>query len=410
MSNDLLLIDAAHLSKRFSRSLKHSLWYGVQDIAREFVPTPRVERAHLRQTEFWALDDISFQLKRGQALGVLGNNGAGKSTLLKILNGLVKPDGGRVTVRGRVGAMIELGAGFSPILTGRENIYNSAAVLGLNKKQVNALAEEILEFADIGEFIDMPVQQYSSGMWARLAYAVAAHLFPDILLVDEVLAVGDLEFRRKCMQHMLRYVENGGALIFVSHNLHQLQSLCPQSVLLSRGRVTFHGSSVAAVEKYLAEQSGGIARVQTETLAPADTAPVQIEKIELCAVDGGALKTGEPARLVVHYHARKNWDAVFFSWMVWSADLNMCIGAAMADMPTGKINRGRGCIECRVLHFPLHAGTFALRASLLDENYFLLAERGWESPPYYFTVMGEATRASNARSRFGALIAFEVEW
>src|SRR5918911_1277845 len=184
---DSTLVEARNVSKKFADDLKRSLWYGVQAIAGEMAFWHTNGRAQLRPGEFWALDQVSFELRRGEALGIIGPNGVGKSTLLRLLNGLIKPDAGRITIRGRVGALIELGAGFSPVLSGRENIYASAAILGLSRRQTHQLVDQIIDFSDIGAFIEMPVQHYSSGMHLRLAYAVAAHLNPEVLLVDEVL-------------------------------------------------------------------------------------------------------------------------------------------------------------------------------------------------------------------------------
>ena len=190
-----VLVKAENLSKKFCKDLKTSLWYGLQDL----LPGRHKDReeTRLRPKEFWALKDINFELRRGECLGLIGHNGAGKSTLLKILNGLINPDAGQVTMRGRVGALIELGAGFNPILTGRENIYNNGAVLGFTRKEINEKIEAIIDFAEIRDFIDMPVQNYSSGMKVRLGFSVAAQMEPDVLIIDEVLAVGDIGFRHK---------------------------------------------------------------------------------------------------------------------------------------------------------------------------------------------------------------------
>jgi len=185
-----ILISVDNVSKKFCRSLKKSLWYGVKDIGAELFGRSATHE-HLRESEFWANREISFELRRGECLGLIGRNGAGKTTLLRMLNGLIKPDNGRIEMRGRVGALIALGAGFNPILSGRENIYVNASVLGLNRHEIDMKMDEIIEFAEIGEFIDMPVQNYSSGMAVRLGFAVATALEPDILILDEVLAVGD---------------------------------------------------------------------------------------------------------------------------------------------------------------------------------------------------------------------------
>ena len=191
------VIAVQHLSKKFCRSLKRSIWYGLRDLGSEAVGR-RGDHSVLRRGEFWALKDVSFDLYPGETLGLVGPNGAGKTTLLRVLTGLINPNEGRVTVRGRMQALIALGAGFSPVLSGRENIYVNASILGIARKEVDRRLGEIIEFSGIAEFIDSPVQNYSSGMAVRLGFAVAAHLEPDILLVDEVLAVGDEGFQVKC--------------------------------------------------------------------------------------------------------------------------------------------------------------------------------------------------------------------
>ncbi|MDA0973020.1 MAG: ABC transporter ATP-binding protein, partial [Bacteroidetes bacterium] len=191
MKENEVIITVDRVSKKFCKELKRSLLYGLQDI----LSLGGGNTDELRKNEFWAVKEVSFELRRGDCLGLIGHNGAGKSTLLKMLNGLISPDEGSITIHGRVGALIELGAGFNPILTGRENIYNNGAVLGFSKSEIDAKLQEIIDFSEIEEFIDMPIQNYSSGMKVRLGFAVAANLEPDLLLVDEVLAVGDAGFR-----------------------------------------------------------------------------------------------------------------------------------------------------------------------------------------------------------------------
>src|SRR3990170_2258915 len=192
-----IAIKVEHVSKKYCKSLKNSMLYGVNDIARNSLGfSSHSER--LRNGEFWAVDDVSFELKKGETLGIIGPNGAGKTTLLKMLNGIFWPDKGKITVRGRVGALIEVGAGFHPLLTGKENVYVNAAILGMTKKEVDKKFNDIVEFAGIGDFINVPVKFYSSGMFVRLGFAVAVHCEPDILLIDEILSVGDAKFRAKC--------------------------------------------------------------------------------------------------------------------------------------------------------------------------------------------------------------------
>ncbi len=227
------LIEARNVSKKFCRSLKRSLWYGMLDIADEVAGRAAKSRP-LRPDEFWAVRDVSFELKRGECLGLIGRNGAGKTTLLRMFNGLIKPDAGSLTLRGRVGALIALGAGFNPILTGRENIYVNGSVLGLSKREINAKIEDIIDFAGIHEFIDSPVRNYSSGMQVRLGFATATALEPDVLLLDEVLAVGDAAFRAKCYSRLAKLQEKA-AVIFVSHDMASISHICNRVLHFRKG-------------------------------------------------------------------------------------------------------------------------------------------------------------------------------
>ncbi len=242
-----LLVDG--LSKKFCRDLKRSLWYGVKDLASELFLSSGHDR-DLRKEEFWALEDISFEVRPGQTLGVIGHNGAGKSTLLKLVNGLIKPDRGLIETRGEVGALIALGTGFNPVLTGRENVVVNAAVLGLSKKEIDAQLQAIIDFAEIDEFIDAPVRSYSSGMVVRLGFSVASTLNRDLLLIDEVLSVGDASFRHKCYERLTKYKKNGGAALFVSHNTAAVEAISDQVMLLDRGELVQIGEPSAVAVKY----------------------------------------------------------------------------------------------------------------------------------------------------------------
>ncbi|HBJ36513.1 MAG TPA: hypothetical protein DDZ51_17525 [Planctomycetaceae bacterium] len=276
--NDEVLVRVDGISKKFCRSLKKSLWYGVKDIAHELNPFSKFSAvngqlpvddlsATLREDEFWAVNDVSFELRRGECLGLIGHNGAGKTTLLKMLNGLIKPDRGHIEMRGRVGALIALGAGFNPILTGRENVYVNAAILGLTKKEIDEKLEEIIDFAEIGEFIDAPVQSYSSGMQVRLGFAVATTLKPDILLLDEVLAVGDRTFRDKCY-HRVGTLLSSAAVVFVSHDESSMRRISETAILLNRGRKIAYGNTDDIFKQYNAQPS--VARSETKFVRDAE--------------------------------------------------------------------------------------------------------------------------------------------
>ena len=243
------VIKAENVSKKYCRSLKHVMLYGVHDIARNTLGLSS-QSERLRDGEFWAVDDVSFEVKRGETLGIIGPNGSGKSTMLKLINGIFMPDKGRIEIKGRVGALIEVGAGFHPMLNGRENIYVNGAILGMSKKEIDRKFDEIVDFADIGDFIDAPVKHYSSGMVVRLGFAIAVHCEPDILLVDEVLAVGDLAFALKCYRKMSEFRQNGGTVFLVSHNMQAIRNVCKKAVWLSSGKICEAGDVHSVCESY----------------------------------------------------------------------------------------------------------------------------------------------------------------
>ena len=203
------------------------------------------------QEEFWALKAVSFEIKRGEAVGIIGRNGAGKSTLLKVLSRITEPSSGRVTIRGRVASLLEVGTGFHPELTGRENIYLNGAILGMSRQEIRRKFDEIVAFAEVDKFLDTPVKRYSSGMYVRLAFAVAAHLEPEILVVDEVLAVGDAQFQKKCLGKMGDVAHEGRTVLFVSHNMAAVQQLCQRGMVLNRGELSFSGDVRSAVDRYI---------------------------------------------------------------------------------------------------------------------------------------------------------------
>lgn len=256
--NDDVLVKVDNVSKRFCRSLKRSLWYGLQDLGSELsgrrhgggrgLPQSSAD-VQLRPDEFWAAKDVNFELRRGECLGLIGRNGAGKTTLLRMLNGLIKPDTGSIRMNGHVGALIALGAGFNPVLTGRENIYVNASILGLSKAKITSAINEIIEFSEIGDFIDSPVQSYSSGMQVRLGFGVASCLNPDILLIDEALAVGDIEFRSKCY-NKIKEVSKNSAIILVSHNKQDLQRACDTGLVMRLGETLFRGDLLSSLAEY----------------------------------------------------------------------------------------------------------------------------------------------------------------
>jgi len=280
-SDNEVLIKVDNVSKKFCRDFKKSLWYGVKDSASDIFninrKEPKNELPQLREGEFWANQNISFEVKRGECLGLIGRNGAGKTTLLKVLNGLIKPDTGRIEIKGKVGALIALGSGFNPVLTGRENIYINGSILGLSNKEIDEKLDEIIEFAEVSEAIDSPVRTYSSGMNVRLGFSIATVLNPDVLFIDEVLAVGDTNFRLKCYNQIKKLLPYS-AVIFVSHNMFDLCRICTKVLVLKSGEPCYNGALEKGInvynflnhdpkkQKFLIHKSKDILEVNVESL------------------------------------------------------------------------------------------------------------------------------------------------
>lgn len=260
MKNGAPVLTMDRVSKKFKKG-------EIYDSLRDLIPavTGRLFRKRpptdaLDDREFWALRDVSFEVHRGEAFGIIGHNGAGKSTILKLLSRIMEPTTGTVRVDGTLSALIEVGAGFHPDLTGRENIYLNGTILGMRRDEIRRKFDEIVEFSGLADFIDTPVKRYSSGMYARLGFSVAAHVEPDLLIVDEVLSVGDYLFQRKCVEKMTEVIRSGATVVFVSHNLRAVTELCDRSMLLERGRVVKIGRTEEVVEGYLTRahaQAGG---------------------------------------------------------------------------------------------------------------------------------------------------------
>ena len=270
--------------------------------------TRNLQRKHSDSEEaniLWALKDVSFDVKKGQVLGVIGKNGAGKSTLLKVLSRITEPSAGEVKLNGRVGSLLEVGTGFHPELTGRENIFLNGAILGMKRSEINSKFDEIVDFSEVGQFIDTPVKRYSSGMYLRLAFAVAAYMEPEILVVDEVLAVGDAEFQQKCLGKMSEVAQGGRTVLFVSHNMSAILRLTQETIVLEKGQMILRAPSTEAVDLYL---SGGHSkageRIWDAEEIPASAAPFLPEALRLIDVHGNIVdnvRSTEPVILEVEY-------------------------------------------------------------------------------------------------------------
>jgi lipopolysaccharide transport system ATP-binding protein len=263
-----------------------------------------LRRGRAERPTFAALHDVSFTVQPGEVVGLIGRNGAGKSTLLKILSRITRPTSGRVKLRGRVGSLLEVGTGFHPELSGRDNIYLSGAILGLSRTELRRRFDDIVAFAELGPFLDTPVKRYSSGMYVRLAFAVAAHLEPDVLLVDEVLAVGDARFQKKCLSTMESRAREGRTIVFVSHNLQATTRLCPRLLLLEQGRLVGDGPAAAIVRQYLGSEVGnGATRLWTDPATAPGNDVARLRGVRVVTADGGgeALDIRQPIGIEISF-------------------------------------------------------------------------------------------------------------
>jgi len=378
MSDDVL-VKVEGVSKKFCRSLKRSLWYGVQDVASEMLGREG-HHDELRKNEFWAVNDVSFELKRGECLGLIGPNGAGKSTLLKMLNGLVKPDKGRITMRGRIGALIELGAGFNPILTARENIYVNGSVLGFSKKEIDGKFDAIVDFAEIEEFIDTPVQNYSSGMKVRLGFAVAAQMDPDVLLIDEVLAVGDFSFQQKCLGKINEMRQKSG-LLLVSHSMNTVRMVCDRVIVVDKGGVVCDGDSVSGISCYLERQMERTAAHPSDlsTAGPGVLGQFFWNKQKIANVthewSSETYQLGETMELSFSYELKVVPHRLIIGVPIWN-ESGFCVTALNSDQAGFSTEEVSGAIKGRVkMACHLNSGRYESVLTIVDGNEVLYRQR-----------------------------------
>lgn len=364
------LISVQSISRKFCRSLNRSLVYGIRDMASDIMGR-KLQTDQLRANEFWAVDDLSFEVKAGECLGVIGPNGAGKSTVLKMLNGVMLPDKGRITVRGRVGALIELGAGFHPALTGRENVYINGSILGLSKKEIDLKFDEIVAFAEVEEFIDSPVKFYSSGMYVRLGFAIAAHLEPQILLIDEVLAVGDAAFRLKCMRALREKVDLGTAIILVSHQMREVMNICNRAIWLHQGRLHDEGSPEVVChlyERYMVTSFAPHSQVRNTTFFD-PTAGVRF--IGVTANGGAAGECFEfpqtkSIEIQLAIESERRFGSLFFNYALRTVD-DVVVYGAREPLTPACADPNRYVISWRLPPAMLMPGTYKLEAALAYE-------------------------------------------
>jgi lipopolysaccharide transport system ATP-binding protein len=385
-----LAIRVENLSKQYTiaagrirhDTLRDQLAHGLRSLFnlnghRSAVPglrsTVSGQRSPLGDT-FWALKDVSFEMKQGEALGIIGRNGAGKSTLLKILSRITVPTSGRAELHGRVGSLLEVGTGFDWELTGRENIYLSGATLGMRKVEIDRKFDEIVEFSGVERFIDTPVKRYSSGMFVRLAFAVAAHLEPEILIVDEVLAVGDAAFQKKCLGKMGEVTQYGRTVLFVSHNLGAVSQICASSIILEDGRLFAQGPSKKMVTEYLALSSvSTIEDVEFERSSEGN-GDGRLRLVEAYLEDASGIRTsmpiaGEPVNIVLEFESCEDLSLVQFGLTIFNQQ-----GIAVthcnvdADGKRFRVPKGEGRVVCHIPKLPLPRNRYKIAVAVHDET------------------------------------------
>jgi lipopolysaccharide transport system ATP-binding protein len=319
-------IRVEHVSKRYRLGATHGGGNLLSEHLQHFVTAPfrrwrrphaasHLKAARVDADELWALRDVSLEVAHGEVVGLIGPNGAGKSTLLKLLAAITPPTEGRITLRGRTATLLEVGTGFHPELTGRENVFVNGAILGMRRREIEARFDEIVEFSGVERFIDTPVKRYSSGMYVRLAFAVAAHLDPEILLVDEVLAVGDVDFQRKCIGTMHEASQQGRTIVFVSHDMLNVQRLCTRAYAIDKGRIVATGTPAEVVTEYLRrgapQQSGGVAVIPADAVREPGTEDAVVRRVTMSDDEGrliSGIHLGQPFRVTLVFEAERDLD------------------------------------------------------------------------------------------------------
>ena len=358
------MIQAEGLAKEYKRGLvaEHGLRHALQ----EFVRSPLGALRRKKHETFWALKDVSLAVHEGEVLGLIGRNGAGKTTLLKILSRITQPTSGWAEIRGRVGSLLEVGTGFHPELTGRENTFLSGAILGMSKREIARKFDAIVAFAELEKFIDTPVKHYSSGMYVRLAFAVAAHLEPEILLVDEVLAVGDINFQKKCLGKMGDVAKAGRTVVLVSHQLNQIRRLCQRVVWVDAGQIRQNGNTHEVVSAYESAMSSA-----AKSSGDQDTKHVRSAKFVGWEIAGSTdddphtLTSLGPVTLKIHVRVPCHFEHANHGIAIYNADNILVWAWAAEDMAIGA---GDHCFLHRFPFFPVRPGPYTLYVSLYNDG------------------------------------------
>lgn len=362
--------------------------------------------------DFWALRDVNFEVKRGEVLGVIGRNGAGKSTLLKILSRITEPSKGRVTVAGRVSSLLEVGTGFHPELSGRENIYLNGAILGMGRAEIKRKFDEIVSFAEVERFLDTPVKRFSSGMYVRLAFAVAAHLEPEILIVDEVLSVGDGEFQRKCLGKMQTVAGEGRTVLFVSHNLQAVERLCTRGIVLRQGSVAYSGPVAEACQLYRSPKSGWTPINRLRLASRQGDGRVRVTNLEVLQDDGtqvASIRTGRPLKVRIHYCALDPTEDPTFGFALLTAS-GVRIFHTLSSDTSAAIDciEGDGTVELEIPGVTLAVGHYLCNIAISNRRGTYLDYV--TDVPFLDVVESDCLPSSRAYNQASGVIFLNVNW
>ncbi|MGH9775222.1 MAG: ABC transporter ATP-binding protein [Candidatus Acidiferrales bacterium] len=383
------VISSQKLSKRYAIGTREP-YVALRDVlANTFSMPTRLLRsgkngAAAQPDHIWALRDVSFEIHEGEAVGIIGRNGAGKTTLLKILSRITRPTSGSAELRGRVGSLLEVGTGFHPELTGRENVFLSGGILGMKKREIAGKFDEIVAFAEVADFIDTPLKRYSTGMQMRLAFAVAAHLDPEILLVDEVLAVGDLRFQKKCMGKMGDIARAGRTLLFVSHNMRAVTDLCPRCLWIQHGHLIGDGTSTQVVTHYLnAEKSGDFDGTITENMHKNASGDVYFRRASLLDAEGREARNfffGQPLRVALEYEVCRPVEAMRLAVAIEKMDGTIvCVLHNTDDSEQKLIDAVPGTYKATLdVDLPLMPGAYSIHLTAKPAPGYWGAGKSWD--------------------------------
>jgi lipopolysaccharide transport system ATP-binding protein len=426
MSDSIIAVENLGKRYRIQHRLQGENYVALRDVLASKLAAPLrwlrqgIQRPDGKAEDFWALRDVSFEVKQGEVLGIIGRNGAGKSTLLKVLSRITEPTEGRLTLDGRVASLLEVGTGFHSELTGRENIFLNGAILGMARAEITRKFDEIVAFAEVETFLDTPVKRYSSGMYVRLAFAVAAHLEPEILIVDEVLAVGDAQFQKKCLGRMSEVAAGGRTVLFVSHNMNAVESLCTTALRLDGGRVKDHGGDVRGIiTRHLGAASGDESTASVWVNRDNALNHPEMQPLYFAVENAQGQPLTAPARndaslsVVIRADIRRLDPSLKVGFGLFNQDSELLLSSLTTDGPERswpQLSSGEVELRCALPRRFLNEGTYRLELNCSLHHREWIARPGHNSPAVHFTIQGGLSDSPYWLKPRPGLLAPEWRW